>query len=588
MGLLQRAVETYECNLDRVGEYSSGQKEPLAPIYHAILKATIEITIDETGKFISASRITEGNEKTIAPVTEDSIGRAGTKAYTKPHYLCDKLSYLTAKDNYFLPQLEEWVNSEYSHPMAAAVYACVKNGKILEDLKVLNAGEDDVVRWIVDGLGDESGPCWRDKKLIESFVSFLTAKLEDRQHGICFISGKNAVTAKQHPKGIIALNGNAKLISANDSSGFTYRGRFIDDVQAATVSYESSQKAHNALRWMISNQGAGIFGGRTFLCWNPQGIVMHNPLSSLLGADAEVKSTPTDYKAQLNATLFSLNNKAQLKGTEAAVIAAFDAATTGRLALTYYKEMAVPDFLERLKSWDEHCCWWNGKFGIQAPSLFGLVSCAFGIQREEKGKLILKPDDGVSKQQMQSLLSCRLDGGNFPKNIKQALVNRASFPQAFDESVWRKILYTACSAINISEYQKKGEEIMSWELDKPDRSFQFGRLLAAMERAENDFYYASQDNVRQANAIKLMSVFRKRPWTVYEQVNRQLNLAYLPRIKPWQKKRYEKLKDEIVGIISTFPEDELNRPLNELYLMGYDMQHRAFFNSNDINDTEEN
>ena len=129
---------------------------------------------------------------------------------------------------------------------------------------------------------------------------------------------------------------------------------------------------------------------------------------------------------------------------------------------------------------------------------------------------------------------------------------------------------------------------MSWELDKPDRSFQFGRLLAAMERAENDFYYASQDNVRQANAIKLMSVFRKRPWTVYEQVNRQLNLAYLPRIKPWQKKRYEKLKDEIVGIISTFPEDELNRPLNELYLMGYDMQHRAFFNSNDINDTEEN
>ena len=105
--------------------------------------------------------------------------------------------------------------------------------------------------------------------------------------------------------------------------------------------------------------------------------------------------------------------------------------------------MAVPDFLERLKSWDEHCCWWNGKFGIQAPSLFGLVSCAYGIQREEKGKLILKPDDGVSKQQMQSLLSCRLDGGNFPKNIKQALVNRASFPQAFDESVWRKIMYTA-------------------------------------------------------------------------------------------------------------------------------------------------
>ena len=47
----------------------------------------------------------------------------------------------------------------------------------------------------------------------------------------------------------------AKLISSNDKSGFTYRGRFIDAEQTFSVSFEASQKAHNALRWLIGKQG---------------------------------------------------------------------------------------------------------------------------------------------------------------------------------------------------------------------------------------------------------------------------------------------------------------------------------------------
>ena len=87
------------------------------------------------------------------------------------------------------------------------------------------------------------------------------------------ITGADAPPAEQHLKGVIASSGNAKLISANDTSNFTFRGRFTDDSQAATVSYEASQKAHNALQWLAAEQGVReVFGGRTFLCWNPQGI----------------------------------------------------------------------------------------------------------------------------------------------------------------------------------------------------------------------------------------------------------------------------------------------------------------------------
>ena len=97
------------------------------------------------------------------------------------------------------------------------------------------------------------------------------------------VTGKNAPPASQHPKKIINLCANAKLISANDTSGFTYRGRFTDDLQAATMSYEASQKIHSALHWLAATQGVFI-GGRTFLCWNPQGIEIPKPQAAFPAA----------------------------------------------------------------------------------------------------------------------------------------------------------------------------------------------------------------------------------------------------------------------------------------------------------------
>ena len=97
---------------------------------------------------------------------------------------------------------------------------------------------------------------------------------------------------------------------------------------------------------------------------------------------------------------------------------------------------------------------------------------------------------------------------------------------------------------------------MAWELDKRDRSFQYGRLLAIMERGEMDYYSKTQET-RQTNAIKFMSEYRQRPWFVFERVNRQLHQAYLNRIEPWQASRYERLTGEVTAILGEFPEEEL-------------------------------
>ena len=90
--------------------------------------------------------------------------------------------------------------------------------------------------------------------------------------------------ATNHPKGIIASSYGAKLLSANDESGFTYRGRFVDSNEAYAVSYEVSQKAHSALHWVIANQGISVGNKdkRTFVCWNPKGKEVIKIMTALL------------------------------------------------------------------------------------------------------------------------------------------------------------------------------------------------------------------------------------------------------------------------------------------------------------------
>ena len=45
------------------------------------------------------------------------------------------------------------------------------------------------------------------------------------------------------------------------------------------------------------------------------------------------------------------------------------------------------------------------------------------------------------------------------------------------------------------------------------------------------------------------------------------------------------MSGEIIGIIREFPEEELNKPLSDLYLMGYELQRNAFFAKNKTNET---
>ena len=584
MGLFQKAVETYDCHRDYVGTYHTDHAI-LAPIAHIVTRASLEITLSADGNFLMAASVDPSEPKILIPATESSAGRSGTAICAHP--LCDQLSYLSPcvpkKQQDYLDKLTAWSNSEYSHPMLKPILAYVQGNTILKDLAqcgVIQLNEDGtpkneklLVRWRVLGVDSEDA-CWRNQTLFQAFIDYYAFLNRDAKQTVCMITGEKARTAEQHAKGIIPFNGNAKLISSNDNAGFTYRGRFSQDWQAATIGYEASQKAHNALRWLIAEQGHEVvFGGRTFLCWNPQGRKTCTATGSFMQA-AKTIVKPTDYVKQLRETLNGYQNNLPKKA--GIVIAAFEAATSGRLSLTYYNELMGSDFLERLYNWDLHCCWTSYQYGIQSPSLWQIVNCAFGTQQTEKNTPRMVADDKIMRQQIQRLVSCRIDGAPMPTDIVLALCQKASAPLAHEKKVREKILFTACSVIRKYRFDRFKEDWdMILEPEKHDISYQYGRLLAVLEKVERDTY--QKDTEREPNAIRQQSVFCQRPMYAAANIEKQLERAYFPRLSPGSRIYYKNLIGQIMEQINQYPKQQWNKPLRETYLMGYYLQRNALY-----------
>lgn len=595
MGLMTQAYNTY-CAMEKqyVGVYGEA-KEPLVPVSHQIAKADLEITLDSEGNLLDARQVDPKEATTIIPVTEQSAGRTGDTCCAHP--LCDQLRFFSprypAKYEAYLTQLHRWEGSPYSHPKLSAIAGYVEKGSILEDMsrlglisldeKGMPTKEKLLVRWRVEaGTEGNVAACWQDRTLFQAFIDYYAAG-QKSDPVYCMVSGKNALPANQHPKKIINICANAKLISANDTSGFTYRGRFQTDAQAMTMSYEASQKIHSALHWLSANQGIAI-GGRTFLCWNPQGIEIPKPQAAFLRGNTANQVKYSDYRKALSETLRGW--KETIPADAGAVIAAFDAATSGRLALTYYSELPASDFLERLHNWDALCCWNHDPFGIQAPSLYQIANCAFGTVRTSGNQTKLESDDRILRQQVQRLLSCRVDKGKMPADIARAAAAKASNLQIMDTQLRETVLSTACAVLRKYYYDWDREEWnMSLEPEKKDISYQYGRLLAVFEKIEQDTY--DKDEQREPNAIRMQSVFAKRPRYASRILWEQMKKAYYPRLKPWNRVKYDRLIGEIIEQISNLPQAEHEEALKDTYLFGYYLQKKALYTSDKTENSQE-
>ena len=595
MGLLQMACKTYDAHAALAGVPREG-KPTLCPIAHIIQNAQLEIALHDDGSFASASAVEENECATVIPATEKSATRSGTKPSAHP--LCDQLAYLLPKNKKkyeeYLAGLRAWYESDATHPKLGAVLRYVESGTIVKDLRyaglikteqngnVSKKDEDAMIRWRIYG-GSEKTACWEDQTLFAAFQRYYASLCAENPRELCLVSGKVETLAQKHPRGILAAKHGAKLISANDSSGFTYRGRFTEARQSATVSFLASQKAHLALQWIVASDGVNI-GGRTFVCWNPNGIAVPQAtgLPFRQREEAVVKE-PTQYRKQLYKTVTGFRN--ELKD-EDVILATFDAATTGRLSVTYYREFRAADYLEKMEAWFATCCMLHHPVGIQSPSIGDIVLYAFGTEREERQKERVVLDDRLRRGQTERLLRCVTEGAAIPYDIVQALRQRATMHTAYhSRNNYQNLLFTAAAVIRkyYNDRANKEEWQMALQPEKRDRSYQYGRLLAVMEKVEQEVYYknsqgGSNEKERETNAMRLQMMFSENPLHGARILQEKLN-PYFAQLHAKRRADFRKLLDSIWAIIGTFEPEELKKSLDDTYVLGYYLQRNEFYKS---------
>ena len=623
-----------------------GDKPMLLPIYHTTVAAQITVTLNEDGGFLRAELVpnSETEKRTLIPVTDKSASRT---AGVEPHPLCDNLKYLAGdytvyvngKDcvknhRLYMDGLREWAESQFCHPKVQAIYRYLSKGSLMGDL--VNAGvletdengrldgkkkiqivaqEEAFVRFRVESeealevktLEDTTGrffpECWKDRSLQKSFIEFCRSR--EGEIGLSYLTGDYTRISYLQPKKIRNEGDSAKLISANDETFFTFRGRFRNKEEAFAIGYEDSQKAHNALKWLIRMLGTN-YGGMYLVTWESDLIRLpdwQGDSEAVCEAAEELLASEGELEVISEAMLFEedashenlhvgLVGQAEADRFKRAIwgcqkyskpssnmyILVLDAATPGRLSVQEFREITASRYLESLKRWHDRCAWEQPKTGERGRYTFlGMVGVKDAAEllygTEKNGYFSMQGKETIYKGVVKRWMPCVLDGREVPPDLVALAQRRASSPASFESRfLWERVLSLACSLIKQQRWIRYKEDwTMALDETCTRRDYLYGRLLAVADRAEYRTF--DRDNSRETNAKRYMSAFSQRPYRTWQVLEEKLT-PYLEQLKAPERLTYQKLLDEICDkfSIEDFENDE---PLNGLYLLGFHNQSHA-------------
>ena len=668
MSWMEKLYETYEA----CEKLNLSDAECLMPINHTLQNAHINIVIDEKGNFKRALVL----EKTqvVLPVTEKSDGRTQVDM---PHPLVDRIQYV-AKDyrhygdsekSYFdgyEKQLADWCESKFGHPKAVAVLAYVRQGTVIKDLisegilhidgfdkllaywpdeegrdiqkplifKVLpplekakrkNKDKPEVelgnalVCWSVEKKDEPDSDTWTDKSLQQSWIDYEVTV--ERTEGLCYISGQKKPLATKHPAKLRHTGDKAKLISSNDRSGFTFRGRFTDatGMQASGISAEVTQKAHNALRWLITRQGRRE-GDQVYVAWAVSGKAIPDPLKDswamlmekpeLQQKNSEEKSRKIDHTIDMGESFAHDFNKyisgyrINLKPNEQIVVMGIDSATPGRMGIIYYRELLASEFLDRIGDWHLKFAWPqrysreypNPKEGgkvikkiiwpVSSPVPWAIAEAAYGD--------ILKSNKMLKKSVLERILPSIIDGRPFPRDIMISAVRRVCNRNSCENWEFERNLGIACSLYkgyylrNPNKKERKTYD-MALEETRNTRDYLYGRLLAIAERIENMALNVAGEK-RTTTVARMMQRFADHPFSTWRNIELGLQ-PYMQRLHVSRGGFLTNSKREIDTVQALFETPEAfvdDSPLSGEFLLGYHCQKQYWQNNKQSKDNQEN
>lgn len=671
MSWLSRLYHTYE----QVKDNADAQLHyALMPYYHVKQNVQIIVTINDKGDFVSARLARDGNGKlksqvTTIPATNDSATRTSSPV---AHPLADKLQYV-AKDFFiksknkkdvfdlFEKTLTDWCQSPFSHPKAQAVLRYTQKGTLAQDLinagiiladetgnilylknasdypdsilalLVKNGGEFDqgsaFVAWEVINADIAQGDIttWKDDSLFTAWQNYYASF--DSKEGFCHVTGEHKALASKHPNRVLKSASNAKLISANDMSGFTFLGRFTDDdksiakqgYQAVNISAEVTEKAHAALAWLLTSQGHEE-SGQAMVAWAIDGSKIPQPYKPIVPqaviedawgdfdseefADIDDSDEIEEQSSKLHhhkdiGSQFAHNLKKTMQGyrqkltdNDQISVISLDSATPGRMAVTYYYEAMPDDYLTAIADWYDNFAWYAFYFDketnqkrmtIQAPTPYQIAVSAYGS----------RVSDAVKKQVVSQVLPVIVEGHyrQIPKTLMDLCVKHACNPLGLENWEWEQNLSVACSLYrgyyNRLKNDKKRSYTVALQENYTSRDYLYGRLLAIAEDIESLALYVAGEN-RVTTAQRYMQQFANRPFSTWRNIELSLD-PYMKRLKNNRPDYLFNKQNLLNDVMSKFDINDFNNntPLSGEFLLGYHCQKMAFYLAKQIKKTDE-
>ena len=455
------------------------------------------------------------------------------------------------------------------------------------------------------------------------------------------MQGKEAVIFTMHPAKLRHTGDKAKLISSNDTEGYTFRGRFATAEEAASVSADVSAKAHSALRWLISRQGIRN-GDQVTVAWAISGKPIPSPMkdisseidwdnldiSAVENPDEISKQTSLensepspDWSVNIGRAAAQIIKKklhgyqAELKEHEQISLIMLDSATPGRMALTYYQEFLPADYFANLDTWIDDFSWYQ-RYSIEQPNakksdkkktLWTFVPPSpYSIAEAVYGKSL---SDTLKKQLYARLLPVIAGGISvpIPEDLVRQSFQAACNPNGCENWEWQRNIGVACALYKgwrarHHDLSQRRTYPMSLDTQNRSRDYIFGRLLAIAEHLERTALRIANET-RATNAENYMQRFVMRPFHTWEQLETNLK-PYKDRLrKDYPVRISEKFVltspigflnnreneiNQLICVLDDLKQEgcDLDKPLEPEFLLGYHSQKMAYRNKSNQPDQE--
>lgn len=597
-------------------DQQNGDNPVLLPLYHTSLKSNgkniITVKLDQDGSFYKAEFMAD-NQTIIFPVTGDSVARSGSNPY--PHPLVDKFSY-------YIPEVSQSQYDDFHEQLASWIAYC-EEGKVKdflmkiqhfilqtdflssilqslygdhyqrEGLKITYSDSDgknktvDLSAYFLEfsivqfhGFKDESVTSYR--ALHQSFISFMTANQDNLR--TCNISGRMEQITNKHR----GLMGTAKIISVSNK-GEAYKGRFKEREDVFSVGYETSEKIHLMIKYLLENKNSSTWleSSQYLINWFSDDLANESQLDIVKPAFNDLFEDDEDEKDSLVFIKPNEENKnigssfikgRKLFGNDATYyVAILNKTSNGRIALKYFRQVQVSQLLKNLETWQENYSWeakFKEDYRLKTPTFNEIINAAYGIDRERYLEL---DNDSFKSEQYQQLVTALIDGRSIPNTIVKKLEDNIKQRQKYSKH-WYQVQQVSLAILH-KQYGREFTPMLDHQ--ETDRSYLFGRLLAIYELFEAQRYAldgSSQERI--TNAERYWNAYTGQPAKMMNHLENKIKpyeqVLKLNRPGIWHK--LEKERKEIIQLLTPlYANKEFTQPLDYKFIFGYYAEKQFYY-----------